>query len=57
MFIQQEETMETITNWFTTEKEKIVEYQTQAWAEAKIQTANNAQQITEMFEKVVNFFQ
>ena len=42
MFIQQEETMETITNWLTTEKEKIVEYQTQAWAEAKIQTANNA---------------
>ena len=57
MFIQQEETMETITNWLTTEKEKIVEYQTQAWAEAKIQTANNAQQITERFEKVVNFLQ
>ena len=49
--------METITNWLTTEKEKIVEYQTEAWAEAKIQTANNAQQITEMFEKGVNFFQ
>ena len=57
MFIQQEETMETITNWFSTEKEKIVQYQTEAWAEAKLQTANNAQQITELFEKVTNLFQ
>ena len=49
--------METITNWLTTEKEKIVEYQTEAWAEAKIQTANNAQQITEFVEKIVSLVQ
>lgn len=49
--------METITKWLTTEKEKIVQYQTEAWAEAKLQTANNAQQITELFEKVTNLFQ
>lgn len=50
--------METITNmkeFLVQEKDKIVEYQTQSWADAKIQLTTNAEQVTELFNKVVSF--
>ena len=48
------ETINTVTQFLVEEKDKIVEYQTQSWADAKIQLATNAEQVTDMFNKVVN---
>ena len=49
--------MEKVKNWLINEKESIVEYQTEAWAQGKLQLAQNAEQITEFVQKVVTFLQ
>ena len=49
------ETINTVTEILVEEKDKIVEYQTQSWADAKVQLATNAEQVTELFNKVVSF--
>ena len=49
--------MEKEKNWLIQEKESIVEYQTQSWAQGKQQLAENAQQITEFVEKIVSLVQ
>ena len=48
------ETINTVKEFLVLEKDKIVEYQTQSWADAKIQLATNAEQVSDMFNKVVN---
>ena len=48
------ETINTMKEFLVQEKDKIVEYQTQSWADAKIQLATNAEQVSDMFNKVVN---
>jgi len=48
------ETINSVKEFLVEEKDKIVEYQTQSWADAKIQLATNAEQVTDMFNKVVN---
>lgn len=48
------ETFNIVKEFLVEEKDKIVEYQTQSWADAKIQLATNAEQVTDMFNKVVN---
>ena len=48
------ETINTVTQFLVEEKDKIVEYQTQSWADAKIQLATNAEQVSDLFNKVVN---
>lgn len=50
------ETFNKVKDFLVQEKDKIVEYQTQSWADAKIQLADNQEQITEMFNKVVSIF-
>lgn len=53
---QQGGTMETfnkVKDFLVQEKDKIVEYQTQSWADAKIQLATNQEQVTELFNTVV----
>ena len=50
------ETFNKVKDFLVEEKDKIVEYQTQSWADAKIQLADNQEQITEMFNKVVSIF-
>ena len=47
------ETFNSIKDFLVQEKDKIVEYQTQSWADAKIQLATNQEQVTELFNKVV----
>ena len=47
------ETFNTFKDFLSQEKDKIVEYQTQSWADAKIQLATNQEQVTELFNKVV----
>ena len=51
-----EQTITTVKDFLVAEKDKIVEYQTQSWADAKIQLANNQEQITELFAKVASIF-
>ena len=52
-----EQTIQKITEWMQNEKTEIIQYQTEAWAEGKAQLARNADQITEIFQKVANFIQ
>ena len=47
------ETFNNIKDFLVQEKDKIVEYQTQSWADAKIQLATNQEQVTELFNTVV----
>ena len=47
------ETINSVKEFLVEEKDKIVEYQTQSWADAKIQLATNQEQVTELFNKVV----
>tara|TARA_Y200000002_G_C22582835_1_gene621633 strand:- start:617 stop:781 length:165 start_codon:yes stop_codon:yes gene_type:complete len=48
-----ENTFLNVKEFLIQEWDKTVEYQTQSWADAKIQLATNQEQITEMFQKVV----
>tara|TARA_B100000405_G_scaffold244293_1_gene177697 strand:- start:285 stop:449 length:165 start_codon:yes stop_codon:yes gene_type:complete len=48
-----EDTFNNVKEFFIQEWDKTVEYQTQSWADAKIQLATNQEQITELFHKVV----
>ena len=48
------DTINTVKEFLVLEKDKIVEYQTQSWADAKVQLATNAEQVTELFNKVVS---
>ena len=48
------ETINIVKEFLVEEKDKIVEYQTQSWADAKIQLATNADQVSDLFNKVVN---
>jgi hypothetical protein len=48
------ETINMVKEFLVEEKDKIVEYQTQSWADAKIQLATNAEQVSDLFNKVVN---
>ena len=48
------ETINSVIEFLVEEKDKIVEYQTQSWADAKIQLATNAEQVSDLFNKVVN---
>jgi hypothetical protein len=50
------ETFNKVKEFLVEEKDKIVEYQTQSWADAKIQLADNQEQITNLFDKVVSIF-
>lgn len=50
------ETFNKVKEFLVEEKDKIVEYQTQSWTDAKIQLANNQEQITNLFDKVVSIF-
>jgi len=50
------ETFTKVKDFLVEEKDKIVEYQTQSWADAKIQLATNQEQITNVFNKVVAVF-
>lgn len=50
------ETFNKVKEFLVEEKDKIVEYQTQSWADAKVQLANNQEQITEVFNKVISVF-
>ena len=49
------ETINKVKEFLVQEKDKIVEYQTQSWTDAKVQLATNAEQVTELFNKVVSF--
>lgn len=49
--------MEKVKNWLIQEKESIVEYQTQAWAQGKQQLAQNAEQITEFVQHLASLVQ
>ena len=50
------ETFNKVKDFLVEEKDKIVEYQTQSWADAKIQLTDNQEQITNLFNKVVSIF-
>ena len=50
------ETFNKVKEFLVEGKDKIVEYQTQSWADAKVQLANNQEQITEVFNKVISVF-
>ena len=50
------ETFNKVKDFLVEEKDKIVEYQTQSWADAKLQLATNQEQITGLFQKVVAVF-
>jgi hypothetical protein len=50
------ETFNKVKEFLVEEKDKIVEYQTQSWADAKIQLADNQEQINNLFDKVVSIF-
>ena len=43
-----------VTNWITTEKDKIVEYQKNSWESGKEQNAKNWVKIKNLFTKVKN---
>ena len=40
-----------VSNWLTSEKNKIVEYQTKSWADSKAQLTNTKESILNMFRK------
>jgi len=42
--------VDTITEWLSNEKTKIVEYQTENWAKGKTQLANTKQSILNLFK-------
>jgi len=42
--------VETVTNWLSNEKTKIVEYQTKSWADSKAQLVNTKQSILNLFK-------
>ena len=42
--------VETVTNWLSNEKTKIVEYQTKSWADSKTQLAQTKQSILNLFK-------
>ena len=46
--------VETVTNWLSNEKTKIVEYQTKSWADSKVQLANTKQSILNLFKSKKN---
>jgi hypothetical protein len=48
--------MDKIQSWLIAEKESIIEFQKNSWEQGKMQLAENGQQISELFEKVSNFF-
>ena len=50
------ETSNNVKNFFIQEWDKTVEYQTQSWADAKLQLATNQEQIADLFQKVVGPF-
>ncbi len=50
------ETFNNVKNFFIQEWDKTVEYQTQSWADAKLQLATNQEQIADLFQKVVGPF-
>ena len=50
------ETFNKVKDFLVEEKDKIVEYQTQSWGDAKIQLADNQEQITSLFNNVVAIF-
>ena len=41
-----------VTNWITTEKDKIVEYQTKSWSDSKVQWTSTKESIVNLFTKV-----
>ena len=43
-----------VTTWITTEKDKIVEYQTKSWSDSKVQWASTKESIVNLFTKVKN---
>ena len=40
-----------VSNWLTSEKNKIVEYQTKSWADSKAQLTNTKESILNLFRK------
>ena len=40
-----------VSNWLTSEKNKIVEYQTKSWADSKTQLTNTKESILNLFRK------
>ena len=40
-----------VTDWITSEKNKIVEYQAKSWADSKVQLANTKESILNLFNK------
>ena len=46
--------VETVTNWLSNEKTKIVEYQTKSWADSKTQLAQTKQSILNLFKSKKN---
>tara|TARA_B100001057_G_scaffold243013_1_gene243327 strand:+ start:2403 stop:2564 length:162 start_codon:yes stop_codon:yes gene_type:complete len=51
-----ENPLNTVTEFLTQEWSKTVEYQTQSWADAKLQLATNQEQIVGLFDKVASIF-
>ena len=51
-----ENPLNTVTEFLTQEWSKTVEYQTQSWADAKLQLATNQEQIVGLFNKVASLF-
>ena len=49
--------VETVTNWLSNEKTKIVEYQTKSWADSKTQLAQTKQSILNLFKSKKNVTQ
>jgi len=43
-----------VTDWITSEKNKIVEYQTKSWADSKVQLANTKESILNFFKSKQN---
>ena len=43
-----------VTTWITTEKDKIVEYQTKSWSDSKVQWTSTKESIVNLFTKVKN---
>ena len=41
-----------VTTWITTEKDKIVEYQTKSWSDSKVQWTSTKESIVNLFTKV-----
>ena len=46
-----------VTDWITSEKNKIVEYQTKSWSDSKIQFAQTKQTILNLFKSKKNVTQ